>query len=126
MSTLHDRTAADLGRAFANLGIRSTITSTDDGVRVPRDDARRLLASLSFHEGGSAQPLVGHLLQRRSPGDVTLHGDEGRHLWRALETIHRSRNRNRQLDQGIIPGALSASEAVRLSRRFPAAVRGAR
>lgn len=123
MSTLHDRTAADLDSAFADLGIRATITSTDDGVIVPEDDARRLLASLSFHEGGNAQPLVGHLL-RRSPGDVTLRGDEGRHLWRALETIHRSRNRNRQLDQGIIPGALSASEAVRFTRRFPHAFGG--
>lgn len=126
MGTIHERTAADLNRSFSDLGVRANITSTDDGVLVSREDARRLLAAISFHEGGSAQPLVGHLLQRRSTDPVLLSGDEGRHLWRALEDIQRSRRRNRQLDQGIIPGALSSAEALRFARRFPGAFRGGR
>lgn len=118
MSTILDRTAADLTRAFAALDVRTDITANAEGVTVPEDGARRLLASLSFHEGGSAQPLVGHLL-RRSRGDVTLHGDEGRHLWRALKSIALSRRRSEQIDRGQIPGALSGAEAMRLARKHP-------
>lgn len=119
MSTAHDRTAADLTRAFADLGARATITSTDGGVIVPHDDARRLLSALSFHEGGSRQPFVYSLMQRPPASGVFLRGDEGRHLWRALGDIVRARRRNEQIDRGQIPGAMSGAEAMRLVRRHP-------
>lgn len=120
MSTLHERTASDLARSFAALGVRVSITASEDGVTVPQEGARQLLARLAFDEGGSRLPFVNRLLQSPSASGVVLRGDEGRHLWRALEDIHRTRHRNSQIDRGIVPGALSASEAVRLARRFPA------
>lgn len=120
MNTLTDRAAADLTRSFAKLGIRAEITSDNGDIMVPSDSARQLLSSLTFHEGGSQQPFVGHLLRRRHTDvGITLHGDEGRHLWRALEEIIQARRRAERISRGWIPGSLSASEAVRLSRLNP-------
>lgn len=126
MTTAHDRTADDLTRAFADLNVRASITSTDDGVIVPQDDARRLLSTLSFHEGGSRQPFVYSLMQRPPADGVFLRGDEGRHLWRALQDIVRSRRRNNQIDRGQIPGAMSGAEVMRLARTHPMMFTGRR
>ena len=119
MSFIHDRTAADLTRAFAAVGVRTDITATDDGVIVPQEGAQRLLATLAFREGGNRLPFVNRLLQRAPAAGVHLRGDEGRHLYRALEDISNSRRRAEQIDRGQIPGALSGSEVMRLARKHP-------
>lgn len=115
--TMYERTAADLSRAFADFGVRVSIPTTDDGVTIPRDAAQSLLAALAFREGGNRLPFVYRLLQHPPADGVTLRGDEGRHLWRALEDITHTRRRAEQIDRDQIPGALSASEVARLARR---------
>lgn len=116
---MNDRTAQDLNRIISRFGVPADVTSTDDGVLIPARTAQELSAKLGFVQGGSRVPFVRTLLRANSVGQVFLRGDEGMHLRRALEDIHREDDRRQKLDRGQLPGALSGAEVSYLARRHP-------
>lgn len=115
---MNDRTADQLNRTFAHLGAPGGVTAVQDGVSIPMQTARQLLSKLAFVQGGARIPFVNSLL-RHTGEDIVLRGDEGRHLAVALEDVERQVRRNRQIDRGQIPGAMSGSEVTRLIRQNP-------
>ncbi|SDH54130.1 hypothetical protein [Microbacterium sp. 77mftsu3.1] len=118
MNQQYARTAEQLNHVFNLLGAPADIRPTDNGVIVPAHTARGLLSRIAFVQGGSRVPFVNALL-RTTGHDLHLAGDEGLHLSRALEDIHRSTRRAAQIDRGVIPGNLSGAEVSRLARRHP-------
>jgi len=123
---MFDRTAQDLNRAFAAFGVRGDVTATDDGVHIPAVTAQALYAKLAYVQGGSRVPFVRTLLRPSGVEGITLRGDEGLHLRRALDDIHREDDRRRRIDRGQIPGALSAAEVSHIARTQPHLFNGRR
>lgn len=119
MSERFTRVAQQLDAAFTHFGIRDATTPTEDGVSISWDAVNRLRGEISSIQGGSGVPFIVALLRTPPRTDVTLRGDEPHHLRRALDDLWRKKTRNEQIDRGLIPGALSGSEVMRLMRRHP-------
>lgn len=118
MTSRHLRIVNDLNIAFRSFGAPADITADGDTVTVPASTAQHLLASLRDIEGGGRVPFI-RALMPNPHADVVLVGDQALHLHRALMEVQHAQRRADQIDRGIIPGALSGAEALRLARKHP-------
>jgi hypothetical protein len=117
--------ACDLGAVLAGalcrfLNRRVTVTDTPAGVALDQRTTELLAAALRGTPDGAGGGRAGRML-----ATARTHGNGARfkaqdvlRVVRLIEDCERATQRRHQIDRGIIPGALSAREAVIVTRRM--------
>lgn len=99
-------------------GTRPAITVDDGTVTIDPRTLSQLTAALRQSKAGASR-AEGLLTERRSPGGgATLPVGVAWALVRHLNTAEREDQRARQIERGLIPGALSSREALQVMRGF--------
>lgn len=102
--------------------IRPVSTDTPDGAMIPVSEVNDLLAALSPHsfkhvEAHNVHLIVGRAVRLTTDGQVTFLGRDVQTITQNLSRLNTAIARADKISRGIIPGALSASEARQIMMR---------